>query len=148
MNKKILISTVFISNIIFASVSPLQINQINLNKNRLKSFSGVVSLHLYNRGLDKDAAIKKVSNSLKGEDFENDLMIQNILSTLDDIKYENIVAYIADSVLKSKEVDLSSYDTIIGMIQKTSKMRLDKSTLEKVEKLSLENKKIKQLHTV
>lgn len=148
MNKKILISTVFISNIIFASVLPSQINQINLNKNRLKSFSGVVSLHLYNRGLDKDAAIQKVSNSLKGEDFENDLMIQNILSTLDDIKYENIVAYIADSALKSKEVDLSSYDTIIGIVQKISKMSLDKLTLKKIEKVSLENQKIKQLHSV
>ena len=148
MNKRILISTVFISNIIFASVLPSNINQINLNKNRQKSFSGVVSLHLYNRGLDKDMAIEKVSNSLKGEDFENDLMIQNILSTLDGIKYENIVAHIAGSALRSKEVDLSSYDTIIGMVQKISKFSLDKLTLERVEKLSLENKKIKQLHSV
>ena len=148
MNKRILISTVFISNIIFASVLPSQINQINLNKNRLGTFSSLVSLHLYKRGLDKDVAHKKVSNFLIGGDFENDLMIQNILSNFNTIEYDNVVEYIANSALYSKEVDLSSYDTIIGMVQKTDGVSLDKLTLQKIEKVSLENKKIKQLHTV
>ena len=148
MNKKILISTVFITNIIFASVLPSHINQINLNKNRLGSFSSAVSLHLYKRGLDEKVAIKKVSESLIGEDFENELMIQNILTHLDGLEYDSIIAYIADSVLHSKEIDLSSYGTIVGMIQKISKSRLDKEVLQKIEKLSLENVKIKQLHRV
>jgi len=146
MNKKILISTVFISNIIFASVLPSQINQINLNKNRLASFSNTVSLHLYKRGLDKKVAQKKVSDFLVGEDFENDLMIHNILSSFDNIEYENIVEYIANSALYSKEVDLSSYDTIIGMVQKIKNTNLDELTLQKIEKVSLQNAKIKQLH--
>ncbi len=147
MNKRILISTVFISNIIFASVLPSQINQINLNKNRLGTFSTVVSQHLYKRGLDKEIAQKKVSNFLVGEDFENELMLQNILSNLDMLEYESVVEYIASSALYSKEVDLSSYDTIIGMVQKINS-NLDELTLQKIEKVSLENKKIKQLHAV
>jgi len=147
MNKRILISTVFISNIIFASVLPSQINQINSNKNRLGTFSTVVSQHLYKRGLDKEIAQKKVSNFLIGEDFENDLMIQNILSNLSMLEYDRIIEYIASSALYSQEVDLSSYETIIGMVQKINS-NLDKSTLKKIEKVSLENKKIKQLHSV
>ncbi len=147
MNKRILISTVFISNIIFASVLPSQINQINLNKNRLGTFSTVVSQHLYKRGLDKEIAQKKVSNFLVGEDFENELMLQNILSNFDMLQYESVIEYIASSALYSKEVDLSSYDTIIGMVQKINS-NLDELTLQKIEKVSLENKKIKQLHAV
>ena len=148
MNKRILISTVFISNIIFASVLPSHVNQITFNKNRLGTFSSLVSLHLYKRGLDKDVAHKKVSNFLIGGDFENDLMIQNILSNLDVLEYGSVVEYIADSALYSKEVDLSSYDTIIGIVQKADGINLDKLTLQKVEKVSLQNKKIKQLHAV
>ena len=147
MNKRILISTVFISNIIFASVLPSQINQINFNKNRVGTFSSLISLHLYKRGLDKEIAQKKVSNFLIGEDFENDLMIHNILSNLDMLDYDSIVEYIASSALYSKEVDLSSYDTIIGMVQIINN-NLDKLTLQKIEKVSLENRKIKQLHAV
>jgi len=147
MNKRILISTVFISNIIFASVLPSQINQINLNKNRLGSFSTVVSQYLYKKGLDKEVAQKKVSNFLMGEDFENELMLQNILSNLDMLQYDNVVEYIASSALYSKKIDLSSYDTIIGMLQ-TVNSNLDKLTLQKIEKVSLENKKIRQLHAV
>ena len=146
MNKRILISTVFISNIIFASVLPSQINQISFNKNRVGTFSSLISLHLYKRGLDKEIAQKKVSNFLIGEDFENDLMIHNILSNLDMLDYNSVVEYIASSALYSKEVDLSSYDTIIGMVQKIKNTNLDELTLEKIEKVSLENKKIKQLH--
>ena len=148
MNKRILISTVFISNIIFASVLPSHINQISLNKNRLATFSAAVSLHLYKRGLDKKVAIKKVSESLVGEDFENELMINNILAQLDTVEYDNIIAYIADSILHSKEVDLSSYGTLVGMVQKISKQGLDKEVLEKIEKISSQNAKIKQLHCV
>jgi len=148
MSKKILISTVFISNIIFASVSPAQISQVQSNKNRLGTFSSLVSLHLYKRGLDKDVAIQKVSDFLVGKDFENDLMIQNILSNFDKIEHDNVVEYIANSALYSKEVDLSSYDTLIGMVQKIENKSLDALILKKIEKISLENKKIKQLHSV
>ncbi len=148
MNKRILISTVLISNIIFASVLPSQINQINLNKHRFNTLSSIVSLHLYHRGLDKDVAIKKVSNTLVGQDFENEFMIQNILSKFSEIKYENIIDYLADSALQSREVDLSSYESLIGMVQKISKSSLDKNTLKQIEKISLENKNIKLLRSV
>ena len=146
MKSRILITTVFVSNIIFASVVPSQINQINFNINRVGTFSNIVSLHLFKRGLDEEVAQKKVSDFLVGEDFENDLMIHNILSSFDNIEYENIVEYIANSALYSKEIDLSSYDTIIGMIQKINNTNLDELTLQKIEKVSLQNKKIKQLH--
>jgi len=148
MKSNILITTVLISNIIFASVLPAQINQTNFNKKRVGTFSSAVSLHLFKRGLEEEIAQKKVSDFLVGEDFENDLMIHNILSAFDSIEYDNVLDYIANSTLYSKEVDLSSYETIVGMVQKIDGVSLDKLTLEKIEKVSLENKMIKQLHSV
>ena len=73
-------------------------------------------------------------------------MIHNILSNLDMLEYDSVVEYIASATLYSKEVDLSSYDTVIGMVQKIKNTNLDKLTLQNIEKVSLQNKKIKQLH--
>lgn len=145
MKNKILISTVFISNIIFASVVPSQINQINFNKN-FNTFSSAVSLYLYKKGLDKNVAQEKVSQFLVGGDFENDLMVQNILNNFERVNYEGIIEYIAQATLHSKKVDLSSYESIIGVLQKINNTLVDKQTLAKIEKVSLENEKIRVLY--
>jgi len=147
MKNKILISTVFISNIIFASPVPYNTNQISFNKN-IKRFSGAISKHLYEKGLNKDVAQEKVSKFVIGGDFENDLMAQNILNNFDTVKYDNLVSYIAEATLYSKKVDLSSYETLIGVFQKLDKVILDKQTLAKIEKVSLENEKIRLLYGV
>lgn len=145
MKNKILISTVFISNIIFASVLPLESNKINFNKN-FNTFSSTVSLHLYKRGLEKKVAQEKVSQFLMGGDFENDLMVQNILNNFERVNYEGIVSYIAQATLHSKKVDLSSYESIIGVLQKIDYTLVDKQTLAKIEKVSLVNEKIRVLY--
>lgn len=147
MKNKILISTVFISNIIFASPLPYNTNQASLYKN-VKRFSGAVSMHLYQKGLDRDVAHEKVSQFVIGGDFENDLMAQNILNNFDTLKYDNLISYIAETTLYSKKVDLSSYETLIGVFQKLDKVILDKQTLAKIEKVSLENEKIRLLYGV
>ncbi len=146
MKSKILISTVLISNIVFASVLPVSTNQTNKNK-KFNTFSNAISLQLYKRGLDKNIAQKKVSKFLVGKDFENDLMVQNILNNFDIVNYNNIIEHIAKSTLYSKKVDLSSYEGIIGIVQRVYTNPLDKKTLEKIEKISLENKKIKSLYS-
>lgn len=148
MKNRILITTVFLSNIIFASVLPSHINETNFNKNRVSTFSSAVTLYLFKRGIDKDVAQKKVSDFLVGQDFENDLMIHNILSNFNTLEYDNIVDYIANCALYSKTVDLSSYDFVIGMIQTVNTVTFDELTLQKIEKITLENRKIKQLHSV
>lgn len=142
MKNRILVSTVFISSILFASVVPYNSNLLSSKKN-IKSFSGAISLHLYKRGLEKDVAVKRVSQFLIGEDFENDLMVQNLLNSFEMLNYDDLINYIAESALHSKSVDLSSYEHIIGVLQSLNSVNLNNETLKLIEKVSSENKIIR-----
>lgn len=151
MKKEILILTVLISNIAFASALPLEVREaieITTKKNRVVSLYSTASDHLYKRGLDKNVAKQKVLDSLKGDEYINDLMAQNIIENFNDIKFEDIISYIGDSALHGKSVDLSSYANIINLFQKNNGLALDTLILEKIEKISLENKSIKLLYRV
>ncbi|MBU1657849.1 hypothetical protein KKG72_02215 [bacterium] len=143
MSKKIIIISVFLSNIVFASVLPLNISQNNANTNQLNTLSNMAGLNLYKRGLDKKIAQQKISKSLQGDEYTNDLMAQNITENFAEITKEDIVTHISNSALYEKSVDLSSYSNIISLVQKSNKLVLDKENLEKIQKISLENTKIK-----
>ncbi|MEA3372002.1 MAG: hypothetical protein U9Q40_11770 [Campylobacterota bacterium] len=142
MKNRILVSTLFISSILFASVAPYSNSQFSSKKN-IKSFSSTVSLHLYKRGLDKDVAVKKVSQFFIGEDFENDLMVQNILNNFEMLSRDKLISYLADSVLYSKRVDLSSYESVVAIFQSLDGVNLNLKTLRMIEKVTLENEKIR-----
>ncbi|MBU0721488.1 hypothetical protein KJ877_09105 [bacterium] len=148
MSKKIIIISVFVSNIVFASVLPVNIAHGSANSNRLNTLSNLAGLHLYQRGLDKKTAQQKISKSLQGDEYVNDLMAQNIIENFTKITKEDIVAYISNSALYEKSVDLSSYANIISLVQKSRTFVLDKADLEKIQKISLENTKIKSLYKV
>jgi hypothetical protein len=105
----------------------------------------MATLNLYNRGLDKAVAKKKISDSLRGDENSNDLMMQNILNQLDVLSREDLVKFVSDAALHSRDVDLSSYGTLLCMVQKNSKTTLDKTVLEKLQKIALENQNIRSL---
>jgi hypothetical protein len=148
MNKKIIIISVLLTNMVFASVAPVSIALKNSNTNRVNTLSNMVSASLHRRGLEKNVAQKKVSQSLQGDAYTNDLMAQNILENMREIKQEDIISYISNSALYGKSVDLSSYETILSLVHKSSKLALDKTDLEKIHKVSLENKNIKALSQI
>lgn len=89
---------------------------------------------------------KKVLKFLQHDEYVNDLMAQNIVKNLDGIKPQDIVQYVSDSVLFEKSVDLSSYENLVALAQKSRKLALDKGTLEKIKKISFENKNLKSLY--
>lgn len=143
MNKKIIIITVFLTNIVFASVSPLSIPLNNSNTKRVNTLSGMVSSNLHRRGLEKSVAEQKVSKSLQGDAYTNDLMAQNILENISGIKKENIIAYLTNCALYGKNVDLSSYESIVALVQQSNKLALEKADVQIIQKISLENQYIK-----
>ncbi|ABB45060.1 hypothetical protein Suden_1786 [Sulfurimonas denitrificans DSM 1251] len=145
MNKRILIITVFLSNVVFATLTPLPPTQSSLKNSTINSLSNMATLNLYNRGLDKAVAKKKISDSLRGDENSNDLMMQNILNQLDVLSREDLVKFVSDAALHSRDVDLSSYGTLLCMVQKNSKTTLDKTVLEKLQKIALENQNIRSL---
>ena len=140
MNSKILIITVFISNIAFATILPVEISQQNINAKKLNTLSKKVSMYLYNNGLDKNIAKEKLMKSLVWDDYTTDLMAKNIIKNIEQIKEENIVSYIGSSALYGKKVDLSSYGTIISLLQNNNLFDIDKNTLQKIQNTALENK--------
>ena len=59
-----------------------------------------------------------------------------------------IVDFLAQSALRGEKVDLSSYSTLISLVQKSSRTLLDKETLLHIEKVSLENENLKTMRAI
>jgi hypothetical protein len=151
MKKEILIFTVLITNIAFSSTLPFEIREvreITTNKKKSSTLTDLAITHLYERGLDENAAKQKVLKSLKNDVYLNDLMAQNIIENLKGIKQQDIVSHVSEFALFEKNIDLSLYDNIVAIAQKSNKLALDKLTLEKISKISLENKNIKLKYVI
>lgn len=148
MNRRILIFTVLISNIAFSAVLPVdmrdvsEIREIGTNKNRV-SICSAVSRHLHKKGLDEDVADERVKKHLRYNEYENSLMAENILNNFNELNHKDIISFVSESVLFQKNVDLSSYKQIVGLVHKSNKVSMDSMTLKKIEKISFENKNIK-----
>ncbi|MDD2905536.1 MAG: hypothetical protein WBK95_08310 [Sulfurimonas sp.] len=147
MSKKILIITVFLSNIVFAAAVPVRASHNFVKNNTVQSLSSMATLNLHKRGLDKDLAQKKVADSLGENAAINNLMAQNITAGLETITHEDIVSYVSDAALYAKSVDLSSYGTLLSLVQKSTTLALEGATLQKIEKIALENQIIKYAYS-
>ena len=143
MNNKILFITVFISNIAFGAVLSLP-NTTKLtntkNTNRIVQKS---AQKLYNRGLERNIATSKIEASLQNTPHITQMMAQNILASLPILKEDDIASFIAHASLHNKTIDLSSYEDIIALIQHHSPTLLDKEIVQKIEKVSNENERLK-----
>lgn len=142
MNKKIIIFTVLLTNITFAYALPTQVRvvrEIQENRKNSENLASMSIESLCERGLEKNAAYKKVLAALKHDQYITQIMAQNIMKHFKEIEHCDIVSYISDAALFGKSVDLSSYEHLIAFVQKTKQLVLDQESLEKVQKLSLEN---------
>lgn len=148
MNNKIFIITVFISNIAFGAVLPKIDFQRTENTKPTNRLSAKVSTQLFNRGLEKRIAKAKVKNSLAHDEYLNDLMAQNIIKTIKSVNENDVVNFLTQAALANKTIDLSSYSTIIALVQKSSHLALSKEILQHIEKLSLENEKLKSMQVI
>jgi len=148
MNNKIFIITVFISNIAFGAVVPKIDLQRVINTKNTNKLTTKISTQLFNRGLEKHIAKVKVKGSLVHDDELNAIMAYNIIKTIKIVNEKDIVKFLAQSALKGKKVDLSSYSTLVSLVQKSSQRALDKETLLHVEKVSLENESFKAMRII
>ena len=148
MNNKIFIITVFISNIAFGAVLPKIDLQRTENTKPTNRLTTKVSTQLFNRGLEKHIAKAKVKNSLAHDEYLNDLMAQNIIKTIKSVNENNVVNFLTQAALANKTIDLSSYSTIIALVQKSSHVALSKEMFLHIEKVSLENEKLKSMQVI
>ena len=140
------------ADVAFASPLQLEVRNVRNNteikayRNDTKTLADAVTEHLHARGLDKDVASEKAFNSLKDDPASTDLMAKNILNHFGEMKRKDLIDYISNNALYNRSIDLSKYDHLIALIQKINGFKSDKETLEKVEKISFENKNIRSLH--
>ena len=143
MNNKILFITVFISNIAFGAILslPKTIKITNIkNTNRIVQKS---AQKLCNKGLERNIVTSKIEASLQNTPDITQMMAQNILASLPTLKEDDIASFIADASLHNKTLDLSSYEDIIALMQHHSPTLLDKEIVQKIEKVSNENERLK-----
>ncbi|WP_457750172.1 hypothetical protein [Sulfurimonas sp.] len=143
MNNKIFIITVFISNIAFGAVLPKADLQKVQNTQHTNKLTTKISTQLFHRGLEKNIAKAKVKDSLMCDEELNDLMAYNIVKTVKNINEKDIVDFLTQAALAGKKIDLSSYSTLVALVQKSSLNCLDKKTLLAIEQVSLENEALK-----
>ena len=152
MKTRILIIIVLMADVAFASPLQLEVRNVRNNteikayRNDTKTLADAVTEHLHARGLDKDVASEKAFNSLKDDPASTDLMAKNILNHFGEMKRKDLIDYISNNALYNRSIDISIYDHLIALIQKINGFKSDKETLEKVEKISFENKNIRSLH--
>ena len=143
MKREMLIITVLIGNIAFAAPLPVKnrmARDVETNRSDVKKVFNAVSRYLADKGLEHSAVSKKVAASLQGDEYTNSLMIKNILDCFNDIQYEDVIAYLGESALFEKKVDLSNSDDIIALLQRKSKVALQEDVLNKAHHISTQNK--------
>jgi len=135
MNNKILIITVFISNIAFGNIVPPTKIETNISSNQQNDFSQKVASHLSNQGMEMEAIRKKIRYSFEDNEHSTYVMAQKIMQLLPQVKEQDIVNYFANSTLHGKKIDLYSYNNIVDLLQRTDFKLLNKENLEKVRKI-------------
>jgi cytoplasmic iron level regulating protein YaaA (DUF328/UPF0246 family) len=143
MSNKIFIITVFISNIAFGAILPIATIQKTVTQKQTQRIANKASQNLQSRGIQRKIAEEKINNILDTDNVITDLMAQNILKNVKSVKEENIVEFLSQAALQGKKVDLSSYATLISIVQKSSRRLIDKEMSYTLEKLSDENKLLK-----
>lgn len=147
MNNKIFIITVFISNIAFGAVIalPKTLNTITAQTSNQIARKSVKRLS--ERGLDDGVATQKVHASLENDMQTNEIMVQNILTSVTALHENDIISFIANASLHNNKVDLSSYETLIALVQHKSHTLLNSSLRLELEKVSDANERVKKMRT-
>jgi hypothetical protein len=143
MSNKIFIITVFISNIAFGAILPIATIQKTITTKDTNRILKRVSNNLSSRGIERQIADKKVNDILSDNAFTTDMMAKNIIKNIVNVKENDIIAFLSQAALQGKKVDLSSYSTLIALVQQSSKTLVDADLVKKIEKLSNENERLK-----
>ena len=148
MSNKILIITVFISNIAFGAVIALPNTLKTVTAKTVSRLTQKSVKQLYERGLDTDVATQKVQATLENDMQTNEIMVQNILTSVSELHEHDIINFIADAALHNNKIDLSSYETLIALVQHKSHTLLNTSLRLELEKVSDANERVKNIQRI
>jgi len=149
MNKKIiLISTaLLISNLGFAyDVKTLRAIDAPITQNIVYDINNGVSASLISKGLDVKVAKELSRNVFSANASSANIMVQNLQDGCKGIELSHITQYVATKALHREQVDFSSYDTLVGLVQTQKSLHVDSEVLTSLQKIAKKNKEI--LYTV
>jgi hypothetical protein len=137
MKRNFISVTVFVTSLI---LTPVIISPLNAN-NQVKrtSISSNISKLLQKRGIQEDAA-QNISKSFVGDNEELfSIMVRNLENGCSILNSNEILDYLSNSALHKKEVNLTSYASLVGMVQKIKKHHINRDILKELEKVSNKN---------
>ena len=144
MNKQNFITlTLIISGLALNPVmADTEFNRISHSQNINHSVTASISSILYNRGIDEDVADEM---SLNLVDEEDELFLAMMIQTLDDkniVSREKVLEYLSIKALHKQNLDLHSYDHLVGMVSKIKQESLDSKTLKQLHTIASNNKQL------
>jgi len=110
-------SILLITNLVYA----LPVETVSRQRSSISKFDhaiiAVIADMLVSRGLDRDIAEQKVAH-LFGEDISNTaLNLHRFLLEFETITQDQVVNYLSQKALFDQQIDLASYDALLGMLQ-------------------------------
>ncbi|QOR62921.1 hypothetical protein ACM66Z_05560 [Sulfurovum sp. ST-21] len=107
-------------------------------KNLIKS----IALHLHQKGLDKEAAVK-ISGELAGEDaLRFSLMAENLMAHCSELNGGEVIEYFSQEALYRQKVELHSYGYLVGMVTKIKQRSPDEKVLQQLSNIAKVNQSI------
>jgi len=125
IKRQILVITVFLSNITFATILPADtiealrdITTTQEYKEETKNtLHSAAVAHLIKKGLDSDVAEARVKAALTHSELEAEIFAQKIVQEKK-ISYNDIVEYVAQAALYKKQVNLGLREEITALLQR------------------------------
>jgi len=118
------------------------LNTVSHSQNINHSVSSSISSLLYNRGLDKDAADEMSENLVSEED---EILLAVLMQKLDRqniVSRKEVLEYLSTKALHKQNLDLYSYDHLVGMVSKIKQESLDSKTLKQLHNIAKSNKQL------
>jgi len=137
MKKNLITLTAFVGSLILTPVMATTLQ--STKKIKRNSISSNISSTLHKRGLDEESA-QRITESFIGDDEELfAIMLRNLENGCSILSKNEIINYLSDSALHKKQINFSSYGSLIGMVQKIKKHQIDPHTKRALENIANKN---------
>ena len=103
---------------------------------RTSPISFNISEILYNRGLDKDAAQKLVSELVGSDEELFSVLLENLENRCSVISRDEIMNYMSNLALQRKSINLDSYSALINMVHKITHKTPSQETLVELQNIA------------
>ena len=124
------------------SVNPLlalppKPNPIVKNNREISRVSNEIKSLLFNKGLDKEVAIKKVNKLFENSKHNSIDKLLHLYNNPElSISKERLNKTLSEYALHEKSLDLNSYSSLIGLVQSTMFQSLNKKQLDYINHIA------------